>query len=163
MAEATPIPLLGEKLMVGRRSRCDITLQFPNVSSHHCELELINGFWRIRDLGSRNGIKVNGKRCDVKWLMPRDILSIAKHKYEVMYEPDGSAPPPVEENLFELGLLEKAGLETTESLSKRNADKRSSKVKSTKSAQPQKTKRTPQAKRTSDDDVMDWLSEDGSA
>lgn len=33
-----PIPLLHEKLLVGRRSSCDISLKFPNVSSHHCEL-----------------------------------------------------------------------------------------------------------------------------
>ncbi len=47
------IPLLKSELLVGRRSRCDIVLQFPNVSSHHCTLELQNGYWFIRDLGSR--------------------------------------------------------------------------------------------------------------
>lgn len=106
-----PIPLLKPKLLVGRRSRCDITLEFPNISSHHCELELINGYWHVRDLGSRNGIKVNGQRCDSKWLVPGDELAIAKHRYEITYTPSGDAPPPQEEeNPFEIGLLEKAGL-----------------------------------------------------
>ena len=46
------IPLLKKKLVIGRRPDCDITLRFPNVSSYHCELELVDGYWFIRDLGS---------------------------------------------------------------------------------------------------------------
>ncbi|QDU06445.1 FHA domain protein [Gimesia chilikensis] len=105
-----PIPLLSEVLLVGRRSKCDITLQFPNVSSHHCQLEFINGYWRIRDMNSRNGIKVNGQRCDMKWLLPGDKVAIAKHEYEINYTPQSDEPPPEEENPFEMSLMEKAGL-----------------------------------------------------
>lgn len=105
-----PIPLLKLKLLIGRRSSCDIALKFPNVSSHHCEMELVNGYWHVRDLGSRNGIKVNGVRCDSKWLLPGDVLSVAKHKYEVAYSPQGDAPPPEDEDPFAQSLLEKAGL-----------------------------------------------------
>ena len=53
-----PIPLRKPKLLVGRRPSCDIRLEFPNVSSQHCELEWINGYWRLRDLRSSNGTKV---------------------------------------------------------------------------------------------------------
>ncbi len=105
-----PIPLMKEQLLVGRRSKCDISLRFPNVSSQHCSLELQNGYWFVRDLGSRNGLKVNGTRCDSKWLLPGDILSIAKHTFEVSYTPDGDSPPPEEEDILSVGLLEKAGL-----------------------------------------------------
>jgi len=105
-----PIPLLRSRLLIGRRSRCDITLRFPNVSSHHCELQLINGYWHIRDVGSRNGIKVNGVRCDSKWLLPGDVLSVARHRYEITYTVDTDAPPPADEDPFALSLLEKAGL-----------------------------------------------------
>ena len=105
-----PIPLLSEVLLVGRRSRCDITLDFPNISSHHCQLEFLDGYWRVRDMNSRNGIKVNGERCDVKWLLSGDKLSIAKHEFEINYTPQSDEPPPEEENPFELSLMEKAGL-----------------------------------------------------
>ena len=106
-----PIPLLTEKLLIGRRNRCDISLRFPNVSSHHCELELIDGYWFVHDMSSRNGIKVNGDRCDTKWLMPGDILSVAKHRYEIIYTPTRDRPPPQEDDdPFAKGLLEKAGL-----------------------------------------------------
>ncbi len=110
-----PIPLLSEVLMIGRRSRCEITLKFPNISSHHCQLEFINGYWRVRDMNSRNGIKVNGERCDMKWLLPGDLLSIAKHEFEINYTPESDEPPPDEENPFELSLMEKAGLVRPES------------------------------------------------
>jgi adenylate cyclase len=105
-----PIPLLKPSLIVGRRSSSDICLRFPNVSSHHCSLDLVNGYWSVRDLGSRNGIKVNGFRCESKFLMPGDVLSVAKHRYEVVYVPRGDAPPPEDDNPFEIGLMEKAGL-----------------------------------------------------
>ena len=105
-----PIPLLKAKLMVGRMRDCDIVLGFANISGKHCQLEMLNGYWHVRDLRSRNGIKVNGMRCDTKFLLPGDELSIAKHRYEVTYEPAAGAPPPEEENPFALSLLEKAGL-----------------------------------------------------
>ena len=106
-----PIPLLRDRLLVGRRSRCDLTLNFSNISSHHCQLEYVNGYWRVRDLGSRNGIKVNGERCDQEWLMPGDILHIAKHRFEIEYQPTADAPPLGDDDPFELSLMQKAGLE----------------------------------------------------
>ena len=106
-----PIPLLKSSLLVGRRDSCDIALRFPNVSSHHCQLDLVNGYWRVRDLGSRNGTKVNGSRVDLHWLLPGDELAVAKHKYEVKYLPQSDGPPPEIEDGMSIGLLEKAGLE----------------------------------------------------
>ncbi|MDA1016723.1 MAG: FHA domain-containing protein [Planctomycetota bacterium] len=105
------IPLLKEKLLVGRRTSCDVTLRFPNVSSHHCELKIVNGYWFVRDLGSRNGIKVNGESCETKCLLPGDVLFVAKHRYEIAYTPPRDAAPPEEEDPLARGLLEKAGLE----------------------------------------------------
>ncbi|MEW4528647.1 FHA domain-containing protein [Maioricimonas sp. JC845] len=105
-----PIPLLQSKLVVGRRADCDIVLEFPNVSGHHCQFELTNGYWFVRDLQSRNGIKVNGERYDTKWLQPHDEIAIAKHRFEIVYEPDTDAPPPEDDDPFAVGLLEKAGL-----------------------------------------------------
>ena len=89
-----PIPLLKPKLLVGRNAHCDIVLEFPNISARHCLLELLNGYWHVRDLRSRNGIKVNGLRCDTRWLLPGDEISIARHRYEVQYLPPADARMP---------------------------------------------------------------------
>ncbi|HEY2250338.1 MAG TPA: FHA domain-containing protein [Planctomycetaceae bacterium] len=104
-----PIPLLKPSLLVGRSPACDITLESPLVSSKHCQLEFKSGFWHVRDLGSRNGIRVGGIVQLAKFLKPGDILSIAKLRYEIDYTPLSDELPP-EENPFALSLLEKAGL-----------------------------------------------------
>jgi predicted component of type VI protein secretion system len=112
-----PIPLLKKSLLVGRRESCDIVLRFPNVSTHHCQLTVNAGYWYVRDMQSRNGTKVNGVRVSEKLLAPGDILSVAKHKYEVSYSPvdlGAIGPPPTEQartDIFSKSLLERAGLE----------------------------------------------------
>ncbi len=111
-----PIPLLKKNLLVGRRESCDIVLRFANVSAHHCQLTVIGGYWYVRDLNSRNGTKVNGVRVTEKRIDPGDILSIAKHRYEVRYSPvdlGAVGPPPPDEtetNILSQSLLERAGL-----------------------------------------------------
>jgi pSer/pThr/pTyr-binding forkhead associated (FHA) protein len=113
-----PIPLLKKGLLIGRRESCDIVLRFSNVSAHHCQLTVNAGYWHVRDLQSRNGVKVNGVRVTDKRIDPGDILSIAKHKYEVNYSPVdlgavGPPPPDVPDvDFFNKSLLERAGLET---------------------------------------------------
>lgn len=112
-----PIPLLKTTLMIGRRESADIVLRFPNVSGHHCELSLDGGYWTIKDLRSSNGTKVNGTRVTEQKLRPGDKLSIAKHDFEIVFDPvrlGGTAPVAEktrEESLFGRSLLESAGLE----------------------------------------------------
>jgi adenylate cyclase len=113
-----PIPLLKKKLVIGRRENCDIVLRFPNISSRHCELTLQSGYWYIQDLDSRNGVRVNGVRVQAgeKRVDPGDTIAIAKHKYELRYDPARlgavGAPPPDDDakQIFGKSLLERAGL-----------------------------------------------------
>ena len=84
-------------MLIGRRESCDIVLRFSNVSAHHCQLTVNGGYWHVRDLQSRNGVKVNGVRVTDKRIDPGDMLSVAKHKYEVHYSPvdlGAVGPPP---------------------------------------------------------------------
>ena len=112
-----PIPLLKKNLLVGRRESCDIVLRFSNVSAHHCQLICNGGYWYVKDLQSRNGIKVNGMRVSEKRLDPGDELAIAKHRYDVRYSPydlGAVGPPPESEeatDVMKQSLLERAGLE----------------------------------------------------
>jgi adenylate cyclase len=89
-----PILLLKPKLLVGRQKECDIPLRFPTVSSRHCELELREGYWFVRDLQSKNGTRVNGKVCTSQWLLPNDVLTVATPRYAVTYTPLADRPPP---------------------------------------------------------------------
>ena len=109
------IPLARTVMTIGRRETCDICLKFQNVSGTHAELAYKNGVWEIRDMGSANGIKVNGERTLRRPLRPGDEISLANHKYTIQYQlAAGTSVEDVfaqEENVFGQSLLEKAGLE----------------------------------------------------
>lgn len=109
------IPLLRDIMTVGRRESCDVCLRFPNVSGQHCQLSFENGYWYIRDMGSTNGIKVNGERVLKKALRPGDVIKIAKRSFTIQYELQAGRRALEEimddENIMGQSLLEKAGLE----------------------------------------------------
>ncbi len=48
--------------VIGRSRDADVQLQDQNVSRHHAEVRPSGGSWIVRDLGSTNGVKVNGRR-----------------------------------------------------------------------------------------------------
>jgi Protein of unknown function (DUF3662)/FHA domain len=48
--------------VIGRSRDCDIVLSDQNVSRHHAEVRPSGGSWIVRDMGSTNGVKVNGRR-----------------------------------------------------------------------------------------------------
>jgi adenylate cyclase len=104
-------------LLVGRRESCDIVLRFANVSAHHCQMSVDDGYLYVRDLQSRNGIKVNDIRVQERRLDPGDILAIAKHRYRVEYDPaelGAVGPPPpdnVSQEVMRESLLARAGLD----------------------------------------------------
>ena len=104
------IPLLSDRLVVGRNRGSDVRLAYSSISAEHCELEFRDGYWFVRDLNSSNGTRVNGKPVTSSILMPGDILRLAKLRFEIDYKPRADAPPP-EENPFEQSLLEKVGLQ----------------------------------------------------
>jgi len=54
-------PLDADSLLIGRSSRCAIHLPDGTVSKEHAEIVRDGGAWRVRDLGSRNGTRVNGR------------------------------------------------------------------------------------------------------
>lgn len=122
-----PIPLNKDRLLLGRRSSCDIQLKFSNVSGQHCRLTLEYGYWFVRDLNSRNGTKVDNRSIVRKRIDPKAKISIAKHEYILEYEPQALGaygPPPADDDYIEevmkQSLMDRAGLQ------KRDERKRSS-------------------------------------
>jgi len=110
------IPLIRGTLTIGRRDSCDICLRLPNVSGLHCELSFQDGFWMIKDMGSTNGIKVNGARVMKKVLNPGEKITIAKKTYTIEYQPPaGKRAVEIEDreedDILSQSLLERAGLE----------------------------------------------------
>jgi len=112
------IPLMKDRLTIGRRAECDIQLRFANVSGQHCRMTLEYGYWFIKDLNSRNGVKVNNRPVIRKRLDPDVKVSIAKHEYTIHYDPvalGAFGPPPADddymEELMKSSLMDRAGLQ----------------------------------------------------
>jgi len=62
VAEGKRMPIGPGGAVIGRSRDCDIVLQDSNVSRRHAEIRPSGGDnWTITDLGSTNGVKVNGR------------------------------------------------------------------------------------------------------
>lgn len=68
-AEKFEIDVAKDAITVGRSQRCNIRLSDSKISRVHCVFENKDGNVLIRDLNSKNGIKVNGRlqsECSLK-------------------------------------------------------------------------------------------------
>jgi predicted component of type VI protein secretion system len=89
---APAIPLQRPVLLIGRHPECDVRIDLPKISRRHCCLALAYDRMMIRDLGSRNGLRVNGLVVDEARLYPGDEVAIGPILYRV--EDDAPPPPP---------------------------------------------------------------------
>ena len=68
--------LRGRGARAARATR-DVVLDDPNVSRHHAEVRPSGGSWIVNDLGSTNGIKVNGRRVNGPQSLKRgDVIEL---------------------------------------------------------------------------------------
>lgn len=87
------------QVSVGRTEESAICIDDPSVSVHHAEFVLVGGRYTLRDLGSTNGIRVNGKAVSEAQLNPGDRVRFGS--VEGVFEPDSAKreqpPLPVQE------------------------------------------------------------------
>jgi pSer/pThr/pTyr-binding forkhead associated (FHA) protein len=79
------------KLIVGREEDCHLRLDSEFVSRHHCALLLDDYTVRIRDLGSKNGTFVNGRRVGSgeTILLHDDVVAIGEMTFQInLDQPD---------------------------------------------------------------------------
>jgi pSer/pThr/pTyr-binding forkhead associated (FHA) protein len=50
--------------VIGRSRDCDVVLADGNVSRRHAEVRPTEGGWVVNDLGSTNGVLLNGRKID---------------------------------------------------------------------------------------------------
>jgi pSer/pThr/pTyr-binding forkhead associated (FHA) protein len=81
--EGPDITLTRAMVVVGRHPDCDTRLESLRVSRHHCCITRENDQVVVRDLGSTNGIRINGMRVETGSLRPGDELSIAHIRYRL--------------------------------------------------------------------------------
>jgi len=80
-------------MVVGRHPGCDARLDSLRVSRHHCCVMAQNGEVVVRDLGSTNGVRINGQRVESGRLKSGDELSIAHIRYRLEHGENPDQPP----------------------------------------------------------------------
>lgn len=106
----TPIDIVKDLIVVGRKEECDLRLDHKSVSKMHCIIVKTDGLLLLRDLGSTNGTRVNGARVRRAALLPNDQISIANYKFRIHLGPDPVAPIPASEHTQNLNAEDLAEL-----------------------------------------------------
>jgi serine phosphatase RsbU (regulator of sigma subunit) len=76
-SQASYVPLVGHRFVLGRSGDVNVPLDSTKVSRQHAELfkDPFDRWW-VRDLGSRNGTRVNGARVSESIVHPGDVLEV---------------------------------------------------------------------------------------
>src|SRR5438132_5463627 len=86
LSEGPSILLDKPILLVGRHAECDIQLDSRKISRRHCCVAQVADYLVVRDLGSTNGIRINGVRVHEGRLNHDDELTIGGLRYRVCWE-----------------------------------------------------------------------------
>ncbi|MFT3905891.1 MAG: FHA domain-containing protein [Steroidobacteraceae bacterium] len=73
------VTLMPGPLLVGRGEDAGLRLDGPFVSRHHCRITTTSDGILLEDLGSTNGVQVNGSRLRSHRLTPGDRISLGDH------------------------------------------------------------------------------------
>jgi pSer/pThr/pTyr-binding forkhead associated (FHA) protein len=80
-------------LLLGRHAECDIQLNSRKVSRRHCCIAQVSNYLVVRDLGSTNGIRINGVRVLEGRLKGGDELTVGNFRYQVNCDGNVATPP----------------------------------------------------------------------
>ena len=90
----TVVPFVRDEITIGRQEGNTIRLTERNVSRRHARLMRNNGHVLIEDLGSYNGIRINGDRISGQvQVADGDLIQIGDYDLALQAE-EGKAPPP---------------------------------------------------------------------
>ena len=81
-------PLSANKVTVGRKSTCDVTLHDEKISGLHAEFSAEAGGWVLRDLESTNGTILDGRKVTELVLTPFDVIQFGRIR--VVYREAGA-------------------------------------------------------------------------
>ena len=116
------IPLNRPMVVVGRHPACDTRLDSLRVSRHHCCMTQENSVVVVRDLGSTNGIRINGQRVESgrlrsgeraidrpsplpvgRWARPGSRSLHSPSANSILYAPSGAGQPMALDQALGLG------------------------------------------------------------
>ncbi len=72
-------------MLLGRHAECDVQLHSGKISRRHCVVAFVDDKFIVRDLGSTNGVRINGDRVVEGPLADGDELAIGNFCYRVNF------------------------------------------------------------------------------
>ena len=88
-----PIPVHRPVLLIGRHPECDFRIDLAKISRRHCCVALAYDRIFVRDLGSHNGVRVNGRVVEEALLQAGDEVAIGPLIYKLVAE--SAIPSPL--------------------------------------------------------------------
>ena len=89
--------VIRDKMTIGRDPACDVSDADPRLSRHHAEFLMTPRGLMVRDLESRNGVRVNGRMVQEALLTAGDLVELAhlsvRFVEDTPSEPAGQAFP----------------------------------------------------------------------
>ncbi len=76
-------PMRAISVTIGRSDQCDIAVKDSSMSGRHAEISKMNGEIRVKDMGSANGIWLNGERVEDVELFDGDVLRLGQTSIRV--------------------------------------------------------------------------------
>ena len=77
LSNGSKLPVTHWENVIGRNKQSDIVIDFPTISKTHGVLTRYDdGSWTISDAESKDGIRVNGEKIQIRALHPDDVISI---------------------------------------------------------------------------------------
>jgi predicted component of type VI protein secretion system len=98
LSEGVNIPLDKPIVLIGRHQECDIQIPSRKISRRHCCVALVADHLVVRDLGSTNGIRINGTKVVEGNLQPHDELMIGNIRYQVQWSGESGKTIPAPGN-----------------------------------------------------------------
>jgi len=99
-AVGTEFVLDDECVTLGRGPNVDLAFGDPAMSRQHAAVEFVDEQFRVRDLGSTNGILLNGEPVQASEIDDGDRMVIGSHEFQLVVEvrepePETYELPPV--------------------------------------------------------------------
>jgi predicted component of type VI protein secretion system len=80
-------------VLIGRHLDCDARIEHTKISRRHCCVAIAYDRIILRDLGSRNGVRVNGRKVEEVRLQVGDEVAIGPILYRFEGQPSPHAKP----------------------------------------------------------------------
>ena len=79
-------------ILIGRHPECDVQIDSRKISRRHCCIAQVGEYLVVRDLGSTNGVRINGERVVEGTLRETDELIIGNQAYRVTWQESAATP-----------------------------------------------------------------------